>query len=143
LLSFIGNNKSLLDPAKWIDNTTSVASTTKLLTTVHPVVKDLETMVESNSEKVKTVNGGDENSIIIPLNIYFKMNSLDSNQKGNNYQYINLNNAQKTIKHIKKIKFLLENEADNRPFTFSIKFNMNRSKVIVKKTSQALNTSIK
>ena len=71
------------------------------------------------------------------------MNALDGNQKGNNYQYVNLNNVQKTSKHIKKLKFLLENEADNRPFAFSIKFNMNRSKVIVKKTSAAQNTSIK
>lgn len=143
LLSFVGNNKSLLDPAKWIDDTVTVASTTKLLTTIHPVVKDLEIIVENNSDKVKTVNAGDENSIIIPLNIYFKFNSLDSKQKGNNYQYINFNNSQKTIKHIKKVKFLLENEADNRPFTFTLKFNMNRSKVIVKKTAQAINTSIK
>jgi hypothetical protein len=143
ILSFIGNNKSLLDPSKWIDDTTSVASTTKLLTTIHPVIKDLESIVETNSDRVKTVNAGDDNSIIIPLNIYFKMNSLDSNQKGNNYQYVNLNNSQKTIKHIKKVKFLLENESENRPFTFSIKFNMNRSKVIVKKTTQAINTSVK
>jgi len=143
ILSFVGNNKSLLDAEKWIDKTVSVASTTKLLTTVHPVVKDLETIVETNSEKIKSVSGGDANSIIIPINIYFKMNALDGNQKGNNYQYVNLNNVQKTSKHIKKLKFLLENEADNRPFAFSIKFNMNRSKVIVKKTSAAQNTSIK
>lgn len=143
LLSFVGNNKSLLDPEKWIDKTVSVASTTKLLTTIHPVVKDLETIVETNSQKVKTIQGGDQNSIIIPINIYFKMNALDSNQKGNNYQYITLNNTQKTTKHIKKIKFLLENEADNRPFSFTIKFNINRSKVIVLKTSSAQNISIK
>jgi hypothetical protein len=143
VLSFVGNNKSLLDPEKWIDKTVSVASTTKLLTTIHPVVKDLENIVETNSQKVKSVQGGDQNSIIIPINIYFKMNALDSNQKGNNYQYITLNNTQKTTKHIKKIKFLLENEADNRPFTFTIKFNMNRSKVIVLKTSPAQNISIK
>lgn len=143
VLSFVGNNKSLLDPEKWVDKTVSVASTNKLLTTIHPVVKDLETIVETNSEKIKSVSGGDQNSVIIPINIYFKMNALDSNQKGNNYQYITLNNTQKTTKHIKKLKFLLENEADNRPFTFTLKFNMNRSKVIVNKTSAAQNISIK
>ena len=71
------------------------------------------------------------------------MNSLDSNQSGLNYKYINLNLSRQTVKHVKKIKFFLENESENRPFTFTIKFNINRSKVIVKKTTQALNTSIK
>ena len=143
ILSFVGNNKSLLDPAKWIDSTVSVASTNKLLTSIHPVVKDLELITETNSQKVKTVNAGDANSTVIPLNIYFKMNALDSNQTGLNYQYINLNNSQKTVKHIKKVKFLLENEADNRPFLFTLKFNINRSKVIIKKTTQATNLQVK
>ena len=58
------------------------------------------------------------------------MNSLDNNQPGLNYQYINLNRSKNTVKHIKKVKFLLENEADNKNFTFTIKFNINRSKVI-------------
>jgi len=143
VLSFLSNNKSLLEPAKWIDNTSSVASTTKLLTSVHPVVQDLEKITETNSEKVKTLNGGDNNDIIIPINIYFKMNSLDSNQSGLNYEYINLNKLQKTVKHIKKIKFMLENEAENRPFQFSLKFNINRNKVIIKKVTPALNVSVK
>jgi len=143
ILSFVGNNKSLLDPAKWIDSTVSVASTSKLLTTIHPVVKDLELITETNSNKVKTINTGDVNSIVVPLNIYFKMNALDSNQTGLNYQYINLNNSQKTVKHIKKVKFLLDNEAENRPFIFTLKFNINRSKVIIKKTTQATNIQVK
>jgi hypothetical protein len=110
---------------------------------VHPVVQDLEKITETNSEKVKTLNGGDNNDIIIPINIYFKMNSLDSNQSGLNYEYINLNKLQKTVKHIKKIKFMLENEAENRPFQFSLKFNINRNKVIIKKVTPALNVSVK
>jgi hypothetical protein len=58
------------------------------------------------------------------------MNSLNSNQNGLNYNYINLNNIKDTVKHVKKVKFMLENEATNKPFTFTIKFNINRSKVI-------------
>ena len=143
LLSFLGNNKSLLDPSKWIDNSVSVSSTTKLLTTIHPVVQNLESIVETNTDKVKTINAGDANSTIIPLNIYFKMNSLDNNQAGLNYKYVNLNLSKNTVKHIKKIKFFLENESENRPFVFTIKFNINRSKVIVKKVTQSINTSIK
>ena len=143
VLAFLSNNKSLLEPSKWIDNTTSVASTTKLLTTVHPVSQDLEKIIETNSEKVKTLNSGTNNDIIIPINIYFKMNSLDNNQSGLNYEYIDLNKTQKTVKHVKKIKFFLENEAENRPFQFSIKFNINRNKIIVRKVSPALNLSIK
>ncbi len=143
ILNFLGNNKSLLEPSKWIDTSTSVASTTKLLTSIHPVVQDLETVSETNSQKVKTVNPGDQNSVIVPLNIYFKMNSLDTTQTGLNYEYLNLNGVKKTVKHIKKVKFLLENESENRPFTFSIKFNINRNKIILKKVSPAINTQIK
>ena len=130
ILNFIGNNKSILDNAKWIDTNISVNSTTKLLTSVHPVVKKLEDIVETNTDQVRTLDSGNNNSIIIPLNIYFKMNSLDNNQPGLNYQYLNLNKLKNTVKHIKKVKFLLENEADNKNFTFTIKFNINRSKVI-------------
>lgn len=143
ILSFMGNNKSLLDSSKWVDTTVSVASTNKLLSTIHPVIKDLETIVEKNSDKVKTLNTGDQNSIIIPLNIYFKMNALDNNQSGLNYQYINLNRQNQTIKHIKKIKFSVENESENRPFLFTLKFNLNRNKVVVKKTAIANNITLK
>ena len=133
VLKFIGNNKSLLDSSKWIDSVFSVASTTKFLTTIHPVVKDLENIQELNSDKVHTVNVGDKNSIIIPLNIYFKLNALDTNLQGLDYQYVDLNNATKTVKHVKKVKFFLENEAENRPFIFTLKFNLNRNKVVVRK----------
>jgi hypothetical protein len=90
----------------------------------------LENIVETNTDQIKDINPGDNNSIIIPLNIYFKMNALDNNQPGLNYQYINLNRSKNTVKHVKKVKFALENEADNKDFTFTIKFNINRSKVI-------------
>ena len=143
ILNFVGNNKSLLEPTKWIDESTSVASTTKLLTSIHPVVQDLEKITETNSDKVKVVSGGDDKSIVIPINIYFKMNSLDSTQSGNNYEYVNLNFQRKTVKHIKKVKFFLENESENRPFTFSIKFNINRNSIILKKVAPAINTTIK
>ena len=143
ILSFVSNNKSLLDPSKWIDTNISVSSTTKLLTTIHPVVPNLETIVETNSEKVKTVNTGDANSTVIPINIYFKMNALDNNQPTLNYKYINLNSSRQTVQHVKRIKFFLENEAENRPFVFSIKFNINRSKVIVRKITNAINASIR
>ena len=130
ILAFVGNNKSILDNSKWVDSSQGSNSTTKLLTTIHPIVKKLEDLVETNTDRVKTVNPGDSNSIVIPINIYFKMNALDNNQNGINYSYINLNNTKTSVKHIKKIKFMLENEAENKPFTFSIKFNINRNKVI-------------
>lgn len=143
ILSFIGNNNSLLDPSKWIDDTTSVDSTTKLLTSIHPVVKDLESIVETNSSKIKSIGSNQDDDIIIPINIYFKMNSLDTNQTGSNYEYINLNKSNKTVKHIKKIKMSLENESENRPFSFSVKFNMSRSNVIIRKSIKPVNEFIK
>ena len=71
------------------------------------------------------------------------MNSLDNNQSGLNYKYVNLNTNVSPVKHIKKIKFYMENEAENRPFNFSIKFIIIRSKALLKKSVQALNTSLK
>jgi hypothetical protein len=134
ILSFIGNNTSLLDPSKWIDTTVSVASTTKLLTTIHPQVQGLDKIQETNVDKIKSIDGGDQNDIIIPINIYFKMNALNPSNSGLNYEYLNLNGAKTTVRHIKKLKFLLENEVDNRPFIFTIKFVINRSKVVMKKS---------
>jgi len=136
ILSFVGNNKSLLDPSKWIDTTPSVSSTTKLLTTIHPQVQNLGLIQETNSSKVKTINGGESSDINIPINIYFKMNALDPQLDGANYKYVNLNNIKTTVKHVKKVKFLLENEVDNRPFIFTLKFIINRSSAVVRKTLQ-------
>ena len=133
ILNFVGNNLSLLDSGKWIDSTVSVGSTTKLLSTVNPVISNLTKIQETNYNKVHVVNSGKDNDIIIPLNIYFKLNALDTSQTGANYQYINLNNATQTVQHVKKLKFFLENEADNRPFIFTINFNINRNKITIKK----------
>lgn len=133
LLSFIGSDKSILDSSKWIDVKNDSASTTKLLTTIHPVVQNLEGITETNSDKIYSVTPGDSNAVVIPLNIYFKMNALDNSQTGKDYQYINLNKSNQTVKHIKKVKFLLENESENRSFSFVIKFIINRNKVISSK----------
>lgn len=137
ILNFIGSNRSLLDPQKWIENTISVSSETKLLTTVHPMVPSLSSIIETNQDKIKSISGEVQDDINIPLPIYFKMNSLDNiTNTGLNYQYINLNNSTSTIKHVKKIKFLLETENDNRPFVFTVKFNINRNKIVVVKNKQ-------
>jgi hypothetical protein len=58
------------------------------------------------------------------------MNSLDSNNAGQNNEFIDLNQSINTVKHVKKVKFFLENESDNKAFQFSIKFNINRNKVV-------------
>ncbi|CAG7581620.1 MAG: gp264 [uncultured marine phage] len=134
ILDFLNNNNSILEMEKWVDTSVSVASNTKLLTTVHPVVQNLEDLVETNSDKVKSIDPGLDSAIQIPVNIYFKMNALDPNAGvGNNYDYINLNNSTTTTRHIKKVRFFLENEAENRPFIFTIKFNINRNKVGIQK----------
>lgn len=142
ILSFIGNNISLLDPSKWIDTTVSVSSTTKLLTTIHPQIQGIDKIQETNIDKIKSIDGGEQNDINIPINIYFKMNALDSSKSGLNYQYINLNSSKSTVTHIKKVKFLLENEVDNRPFIFTIKFVINRSKVIMRKSLASTPTQL-
>ena len=128
VLSFIGNNKSLIDSSKWIDTTTSISSTNKLLTTIHPSVQQLTDIQETNSQLVHTLTT--LNQINIPINIYFKMNALDNTQTGANYQYINLTGVTQNVRHIKELKFLFYNQADNSPFSFTIKFTINRIKSI-------------
>ena len=142
ILNFVSNNVSMLDPGKWVDTSVTVGSTTKFLTSIHPVVSDLTQIQETNYDKVHTLNNGDQNNIVVPLNIYFKMNALDTTQTGINYQYVNLNNSTQTVQHIKKIKFFLENQADNRPFIFTLTFNLNRNKINVKK-NLTYNTIVK
>lgn len=141
VLSFIGNNNSLIDASKWIDITSSISSTNKLLTTIHPSVGQLENIVENNSSKVHSLSANTNDDVTVPINIYFKMNALDTSKTGVNYQYINLNGVTQNVRHIKKLRFLLDNEADNRPFVFTVIFTINRINTIQKKnlvTSPAL-----
>lgn len=141
ILNFVGNNTSLKDPSKWIDLTPSAASTTKLLTTVHPRVLNLSKIQETNSDKVHTLNGSPSgtttNDIQIPLNIYFKLNALDNSLTGANHQYVNLSGLKTTVRHTRKLRFLLENESDNRPFVFTVIFNISRNKVVMRKSFAA------
>ena len=143
LLTFIGNNNSLFDVSKWIESEApSAASTTKLLSTIHPQIPSFTFIQETNADKVRTLNGGEQNDINIPVNIYFKMNSLDPNQTDLNYNYINLNQNKINVRHTKKVKFLLENESENRPFVFTLKFVLNRAKTLVKKTLTTTTTNL-
>jgi hypothetical protein len=111
------------------------------LTTIHPVINEITDIVETNQDKVKSVDGGGE--VILPLNIYFKMNALDNTQTGANYEYINLNKQTQTVKHIKKLKFFLENEAENKPFVFTLTFNLNRNKVTFASKPKNYSTIVK
>lgn len=143
LLAFVNANNSILEPAKWVDNTPTVSSNSKLLTTIHPVVQNLESLVDNNTQKIRTINPGSANDIIIPIKIYFKMNALDPNSgTGVNYQYVNLNGVSQTTKHQKRVKFYLENENDSKPFQFSILFNINRAKIGIQKITPQNKTTI-
>lgn len=124
-LNFVSSNNSLTDPSKWIDSVSSVSSETKLLTSIHPVIDSLETLVEDNEDKIKTINGNSE--FLIPISIYFKMNSLDDTKKGNDV--VDLSKDKTTTTHVKKLKFFLEDENKNRPFIFTLKFTLNRNKL--------------
>jgi hypothetical protein len=135
ILGFVANNLSLFDSSKWIENSDpTAASLNKLLTTIHPQIQSLDQVQETNSDKLKTVNGGVDNEISVPLNIYFKMNSVDPTQTDSNYNYVDLNGNNVYVRHVKKLKFLLENEAENRPFIFTLQFSMNRAKTIIQRS---------
>jgi hypothetical protein len=126
ILSFVGNNNSLTDINKWLDRSQSAFSTRRLLTSVHPEIQSLEKIQETNIDKTKVIEPGQLGDIDIPINIYFKINALDPSLPGLNYEYVNFNRNSRvtSITHTKKLKFLLENEAENRPFVFTIQFNI-------------------
>ena len=71
------------------------------------------------------------------------MNSLSNTKTGKNYEYIDLNKSKRTVKHIKKIKMFIEDENQNRPFIFSLKFTLNRSKVTFAARPKTFNTIVK
>lgn len=130
LLSFNSYNNSLIDYEKWSEKTPSIVSNNKLLTTIHPVVQNLEYLIDRSSEMNKIVKPQDY--ITIPINIYFKMNSINPDSgDGANYDYVNLNSLTTSVRHVKRVKFYLENKAENKAFIFTIKFNINRNKVSV------------
>jgi len=62
------------------------------------------------------------------------MNSVDPTQTDSNYNYVDLNGNNVYVRHVKKLKFLLENEAENRPFIFTLQFSMNRAKTIIQRS---------
>ena len=62
---------------------------------------------------------------------------MDNRKPGLYYDNFNLYCIKTTVKHVKKLKFLLENESDNKPFIFTVKFTINRAKLIVKKTIES------
>lgn len=130
ILSFVGNNNSLLDATKWIDPVITRTSFNNVLATVHPEVQSLDKIQETNADKIKIVNPGESNDIDIPLNVYFKLNGCDPSVTGQNFEYLNFNrNLAGNISPdtaIRKVKFIIENEAENRPFVFVVKFVIQR-----------------
>jgi len=134
ILTFVGNNKSLFDASKWIESgAPTVASTVKLLTTIHPELYRLDNIQETNSSKLRTINPGSQNDVALPINVYFKMNSLDPSLTGN--EFVNLNGNSVFATHVKKVKFLMENESENKPFVFTLQFTLKRAKTILSQTS--------
>lgn len=132
VLNFQGNNLSLLDPKKWIDIDETFSSETKLLTTIHPSISRIQDITEVNTQKSKELSKSRGDSVNINIPIYFKMNALDNvTKRGQNYEWIDLNNSTTTVKHTKKVRFFLETDQDSRPFVFTLLFNLNRNKVIL------------
>lgn len=132
VLNFQGNNLSLLDPKKWIDIDETFSSETKLLTTIHPAISRIQDITEVNTQKSKELSKSRGDSVNINIPIYFKMNALDNvTKRGQNYEWIDLNNSTTTVKHTKKVRFFLETDQDSRPFVFTLLFNLNRNKVIL------------
>ncbi len=132
ILNFNKYNNSLMEMSKWTEPNASITSANKFLTTVHPITQSLEYLSDKNQDLVKILKAQD--SINIPINIYFKMNSIDpTSGDGLNYDYIDLNNATTSVRHVKKLKFYLENKQENKAFVFTIKFNLNKNRISVGK----------
>lgn len=49
-----------------------------LASTIHPQITNLELIVETGSEKIKQIQPGQDNSLLIPLNIYWKFSTVNN-----------------------------------------------------------------
>lgn len=131
-LAFVGENKALQDPAKWIDVASGVQALNLFQTTVHPVTPTLEDIRETNSEKTRQIAG--MNEITIPVKIFFKINAMDNTQEQDGSRYVIMSNFKQTIIHRKKVSMLIKNVADNRSFKFTVEFVMTRNNTDGKST---------
>ena len=133
ILKFNNDSNSLLDNSKWIDIKQTSSSTNKFLTTIHPVVSGLNQLVESNTEKVRYITSDSSDDIVVPINIYFKLNAMDNKKSIKSYSWIQFTNSTKPVTHIKKLRVYMETESSSKPFVFDLKFVINRNRTIFKK----------
>lgn len=108
------NPWSLIDGIDWTDYSG------EFLTTVHPSVSSPDEYVEANKDQIKYVNP--DESITIPINIYFKM----AGNADDNVSVIPLGDDT----HNKKLKVYFNHTADNKAFEFTINFELRRKKQI-------------
>jgi hypothetical protein len=125
-MSFIGNNLKITENSKWIDTDGQSESRQKLLTTVLPVTTSLNNIRELNQSKSRSLNAGDD--IAIPVKIFFKLNALDNSANGEGFKYVDLSESKTSVKHIKSVKFMLQNQSDQTPFKFTVTFIINRNR---------------
>lgn len=142
ILSFNNDNNSLLDSSKWIDDRQNSTSANKFLTSIHPVTSGLNQLVENNTERVHYITSESSDDINVPINIYFKLNALDNRKTGKNHAFVQFTKNTKPVTHIKKLRVFLETESDSKPFIFDLKFVINRSRTIVKKSGRLINNQV-
>jgi len=107
------------------DITWDSGGTSDFLATIHPLVKDPDDIVEKGQEKIKQLDATD--SFIIPLNIYFKFSSDDTEtwQASRSLRTLDTDHLKE-----KTLKFYIEKEGDLRPFQFTLQFTLKRQYVV-------------
>jgi len=106
---------SIIDGLNW-----NGYSASHFLTTIHPVIDNVNDLVETGTEKTKYIDA--QSSLIIPINIYFKFD-------GSSGATINLSSStMATISVTKKLKLFIETNSSSRPFEFVLSFTLNRKR---------------
>lgn len=106
---------NLISDVRW-----DFGSEKRFFSTIHPVIKSSTDIVETGQEKTKYIEPS--GSIVIPINIYFKLvgtSALTVNMSDNSY----------TDSPTKKVKVFLETTNSTRPFEFTINFRLNQSRI--------------
>jgi hypothetical protein len=96
----------------------------ELFTTVHPKIQNSSDLVESGSDKIKSLKGGSSETVM--MNIYYKLNG---NLSQNDLFTVPISGTPNT--RYRKVKFFIEPDTLSRPFEFEIRFKIKQYREIL------------
>lgn len=119
---FFDSKLNIISDVKWKDE--NLSSSKPLMVTVHPRIYNSSDLVESGSDKFKTMGGN--TNIDIPIYIYYKLDG----KKSNNEIFTVLPDDNAEVKN-RSVKCFIETDTLTKPFEFEIKFKLRQFREVV------------